>query len=322
VLSSRIPGRAVAVNAIVGDRVEAGQTLVAVESRQPGDPPPTVELKAPQGGLVVDSHVFLGQPVEPEQELLDISDRSEMWAVAQVPEQEAASVKVGTPARIVVPAAGGAPVEATVMRFGVSADREAGTVEAIFQLDNPDGRLQPGMRAEFSVITGKRDGVMAVPLESVQGDPARRVVYVKDFELPNVFVRAPVVLGEQNDTHVEVLSGLLPGDEVVTRGSYSLGFAGGGSGLSLKEVLDAAHGHEHNEDGSEITPGQAAGGHRDEHGDDHEHHGEAGASSGWLRAYAIAATLAALVFAQLAWKLSRRNRPREEDEVPRPREVS
>ena len=64
------------------------------------------------------------------------------------------------------------------------------------------------------------------------------LLYVKDFELPNAFVRAPVELGEQNDGYVEVKNGLFPGDEVVTQGSYSLGFAGGGS-VSLKEALDA-----------------------------------------------------------------------------------
>ena len=66
VLSSRISGRAVKVNAFVGDFVEKGATLVEVESRQPGDPPPVIPLKAAQGGLVIASHVKVGQPVEPE----------------------------------------------------------------------------------------------------------------------------------------------------------------------------------------------------------------------------------------------------------------
>jgi hypothetical protein len=60
-----------------------------------------------------------------------------------------------------------------------------------------------------------------------------------------------------NDRFVEVTAGLVAGDEVVTTGAYSLGFAGKGS-VSLKAALDAAHGHEHNEDGSEITAGQKA----------------------------------------------------------------
>jgi len=56
---------------------------------------------------------------------------------------------------------------------------------------------------------------------------------------------------------VEIVSGLLPADEVVTRGAYSLSFAGGGS-VSLKEALDAAHGHEHAADGGELTPEKKA----------------------------------------------------------------
>ena len=257
VLSSRISGRAVKVNVFEGDLVEEGDVLVEVESRQPGNPPPVIPLEAAQSGMVIESHVRLGQPVEPEVELLDISDRSQMWAVAMVPETEASSLAIGTRARIRVPALGDELFEATLTRFGIAANRGAGTIEGVFQIENEGGRMRPGMRAEFSIITSVRQGVSAVPRSAIQGDPARRVVFVKDFELENAFIRTPVVLGEQNDRYVEIVSGLFPVDEVVTRGSYSLGYAGSGS-ISLKEALDAAHGHEHNEDGSEKTPEQLA----------------------------------------------------------------
>ena len=265
VLSSRISGHAVTVNVFQGDYVEKGQVLVEVKSRKagiPGSPPAIVQLEAVQSGLVIDTHVRLGQPVEPESELLDISDRSQMWAVAKIPEKEAAGIAVGTRARIHIPALGDELIEATLTRFGIVADRAAGTVEGVFQIPNPEGLLRPGMRAEFSIITGSRKGVKSVPRTAVQGDPSKRVVFVKDFELKNAFVRTPVVLGEQNDRYVEILSipnisGLFSADEVVTRGSYSLAFAGAGS-ISLKDALDAAHGHEHNEDGSEKNAAQKA----------------------------------------------------------------
>ncbi|MFT5109769.1 MAG: cobalt-zinc-cadmium efflux system membrane fusion protein, partial [Pseudoalteromonas tetraodonis] len=257
VLSSRISGRAIKVNAFEGDRVEKGQVLVEVESRQPGNPPPIISLRANQAGLVISSHVRVGEPVQPDTELLDISDRSEMWAIAKIPEKEAVQMKIGTVARIAVHAIGGEPIVAELTRFGIEADRKAGTVDGIFRIQNPEGKLQPGMRTEFAIITSTREDVMAVPRTAVQGDPTKRVVYVKDFDLENAFVRAPVVLGEKNEQWVEVINGLFPGDEVVTQGSYSLGFAGGGS-ISLKDALDAAHGHEHNEDGSELTPAQKA----------------------------------------------------------------
>lgn len=301
VLSSRISGRVIDLKAFEGDYVTKGQTLARVESRQLGDPPPSIELKAPQQGKIVDSHVRLGQPVEPDAELLDIADRSQMWAIAKIPEQEAALVAVGSTAHIRIPALGDQLIDAKLQRFGVDADRDAGTVEGIFVLDNSHGKLSPGMRAEFSIVLSTRQDVLMVPKVSLQGSPAERVVFVKDFDLPNAFIRTPVRLGEQNDQFVEIISGLFPGDEVVTRGSYSLAFAGGGSGISLKEALDAAHGHEHNEDGSEITEEQKK---NDDHGHDHGEGDEShsGSSSLPWMIYSGLSTIVCVVFAQLLWR--------------------
>ena len=187
-------------------------------------------------------------------------------------------------------------------------------------MDNAEGRLRPGLRVEFSIILSERPNVLSVPMDSVQGDPADRVVYIADFDLPNAFIRSSVVLGERNDRYVEILSGVFPGDEVVTSGSYLLGYAGGGSGISLKEALDAAHGHEHNEDGSEITPEQRAQragedhghdhhdhddhhGHEDDHGHD-DHHGEG--STKVLIGYAIVSTLLWVGLAQALWNQRRK----------------
>lgn len=301
-VSSRISGRAIELNAFIGDHVQKGQLLVRVESRQPGDPPPTIELHAPIGGLVTNSHVLKGQPVEPNQDLIDISDRSKMWIIAHIPEQRAAGMGVGTRARITFPALGGEPIEAELARFGVRADREAGAIEGVFVVPNPDDRLQPGMRAEFDIIVETRPNVLAVPQESLQGDPASRVVYVKDFEIPNAFVKAPVVTGEKGGGWVEIKQGLFPGDEVVTSGSYMLGFVGGGGGVSLKEALDAAHGHEHAEDGSKLEPEDVVA---EESGHGHAEGGSGGAPD-WLIYYAAGSTLLLIVFAQLWWNLKRK----------------
>jgi multidrug efflux pump subunit AcrA (membrane-fusion protein) len=302
VLSTRVAGRVKELHFFEGDHVKQGEVVARIETRQLGDPPPSIDLQAPQDGLVAISHVRLGQPVEPDLELMDISDRSVMWAVARIPEQEAADVQVGSSAYIRVPALGDAMIESRLMRFGVTADRESGTVEGIFEIPNSDGRLRPGMRAEFSVVLKERADVLAVPREAVQGDPSNRVVFVADFDLDNAFVRVPVVLGESNDRYVEVSSGLFPGDEVVTCGAYSLMFAGGGAGISLKEALDAAHGHEHNEDGSEMTEADKKSG-SDDH-DDHVDHDHDEANNSWLlMAYAGFMTLLSIVLLQRVLQL-------------------
>ncbi len=257
-ISSRVPGRVVEIFVKHDHPIKKGDVAIVVESRQPGNPPPVINLTAPISGLVSATHVVLGEPVEPDKVLAEIIDLNEVYAVARVPEHLAGKLARGQRANIRVPAVPDQTFEAELEHLGALADTESGTVEAAFHVLNPELLLRPGMRAEFSIVVGTQEGVFSVPREALQGEPANRFVYVKDFELPNAFVKTPVVLGRITDRRAEILSGLFPADDVVTRGAYSLGFAGGGT-LSLKEALDAAHGHEHAEDGSELTePSQTA----------------------------------------------------------------
>ena len=76
-----------------------------------------------------------------------------------------------------------------MLRFGTSADRESGTIDAMFKVANPDLKMRPDMRAEFSVVLSKRSNVMSVPRAALQGDPSNRFVYIKHFELTNAFIK-------------------------------------------------------------------------------------------------------------------------------------
>jgi multidrug efflux pump subunit AcrA (membrane-fusion protein) len=256
-VSSRIAGRIIELKAHQGDEVKAGQEVARLESRQPGDPPSSIGLKAPIAGVVTRVEKRLGDPLEPDKALLEITDLSEVYAVARVPEHQAGGLKPGTVAHIKVAALPRESADGELLRFGTSADRQSGTIDAIFRLPNEAGLLRAEMRAEFSIVLSKRAGVVSLPRSALQGEPANRFVYVEDFELKHAFVKTQVQVGQMNDRFVEITNGLLPGDKVVTQGAYSLAFAGGGS-VSLKAALDAAHGHEHNEDGSEMTPGDKA----------------------------------------------------------------
>lgn len=255
VVSSRIAGRALTVSAKPDVEVKKGEELLKIESRQPGDPPPTVTLTAPIDGSVAEVRVSPGQPISPDDALLDIVDLREVHAVGRVPEHLAGALKIGQKARIRVPAHDDKTFEAELAHLGTLADGETGTVEAAFHVENPERLLRPGMRAEFSIITSSRPGVMAVPREAVLGEGANRFVFIADYELENAFVKTPVVVGVGNDTHFEIINGILPGDKVVTHGAYALQHAGEGS-VSLKEALDAAHGHPHDEQGRDLTEQQ------------------------------------------------------------------
>lgn len=270
VVSSRISGRAATVIGLPDMRCDEGDELLWIESRQPGEPPPTVRIDAPIAGIIGRVMVSPGQPVTPDTALMEIYDLSVVEAAAAVPEHLAGKLKKGLKARIRVPGFPDRVFETELNHIGANADAASGTLEAAFHVENEGEVLRPGMRAEFSIITSSRPNVMAIPREAVQGDAFSRYVYVADYELENAFVKTPVQLGEQNDSMVEVINGLLPGDQVVIRGAYALSFAGKGN-VSLKEALDAAHGHPHNEDGSEMTAEDQAKAGKRGGGDDHHH---------------------------------------------------
>jgi hypothetical protein len=286
------------VLALPHQQVEQGDEVAWIESRQPGDPPPTVQLEAPISGLISRVDIALGQPVSPDQALMEILDLSTLEASASVPQHLAGKLAIGQVAKIRLAAFPGKVFEAKLAHLAVMADAATSTMEAAFHLANPDQLLRPGMKAEFEIVVSQRKDVMVIPRAAVQGDPAGRYVFIKDYELPNAFVKSPVLLGAQNADSVEVQGGLFPGDEVVTRGAYALGFAGKG-GVSLREAMDAAHGHPHNEDGSEMSKEQIAAAEGGEHGDhEHEHghdHDEGATWNGLTRFFAATSGLLLLL---------------------------
>ena len=278
VLSSRIPGRVVENRLKVGTHVGKGEELVLLESRQPGDPPPTIWLTAPADGTIISVNTSLGAPVEPSDRLAEFADLRTIYLIATLPQATAGKIKQGTQAKVRFPVRPDKEYTATLLKFAAcpcpdpacalgqdvstrsekAEGADLNTAGVVFTIDNPDNQLRPGMNAECSIIMEKREGVLSVPREAIHGGPSNRHVYVKHMTIPNAFDRVNVTTGLSSNERVEIVEGLFPGDEVVTRGSYSLGYAGGGGGPSLKEAMDAAHGHEHNEDGTEKTPEQQA----------------------------------------------------------------
>ncbi|MFK7849964.1 MAG: efflux RND transporter periplasmic adaptor subunit [Akkermansiaceae bacterium] len=285
-VSSRISGRIVELNATPGEFVEKDQEVAKIESRQPGNPPPVISLKSPISGLVTHREVRLGDPISPDTHLMEVTDLNEMYAVAKVPEHLAGKMKPGTKAHIRVIALPDEDFDGELIRFGTSADEESGTIDAIFKLPNPGHKIRTQMRAEFSVVLSERPNVLSIPRSALQGESANRFVYIKHFDLPNAFIKTPVIIGEMNDRYVEIISGLFPADDVVTRGAYSLSFAGASS-ISLKEALDAAHGHEHNADGSEIADNQKSPENHAKYTNDHPVH----TSSLWIYSTILLALL-------------------------------
>jgi len=98
---------------------------------------------------------------------------------------------------------------------------------------NPDGKLKPNMfvNASLGVPLGES---LAVPVSSIIDTGTRKVVYVAQAE--DTFVKRDITTGQEADGYVQVLSGLQPGETVVTAAAFlidsqtQLGSFGGHAG--------------------------------------------------------------------------------------------
>ncbi len=76
------------------------------------------------------------------------------------------------------------------------------------------------MYADVAIVTGEATATITIPRASIQQIGNRSVVYLSDPQQPGRFVERAVTLGVSSGGQVEVVSGLRPGDVVVTEGSF------------------------------------------------------------------------------------------------------
>jgi RND family efflux transporter MFP subunit len=200
--------------------LSAGQVLAL---KSPTQVVSDVIVPAPIDGVITARSANLGQVVGMGQEVMVVTDLSQVWVVGDLFEQDFKSVAVGSEAALSTPAYPGFAQPGRVSYIDPRVDPQTRTAKLRVEIPNPTGRLRLGMYVTlgFEVGTGGRRPV--VPRAAVQTLGERQIVFlpVKDDE--GKFIQRTVRLGEAlGDAGYAVLRGLSPGDVVVTSGSFFL----------------------------------------------------------------------------------------------------
>lgn len=186
------------------------------------DPTVGAALRAQVAGTIVERNVLVGQEVRADATLplLTISDLDTVWVLADVYEQDLRLVKEGTKVNVTVPAYPDTKFEGTVAHIDDVLDPSSHTVKLRCVVPNLDHSLKPEMFAKVEVAADANTKVMTIPTKAVLTDTEHTRVAVSrgvgKFELRAVDVGAEV------DGRVRVLSGLMPGERVVTEGALFL----------------------------------------------------------------------------------------------------
>lgn len=176
-------------------------------------------LRAPVSGVVVDRQLGPGQYVQSGSATpqFTIADTSTVWLVADVRETDAGLVKVGQPVEVRVLAYPKRTFAAHITYVSPVIDAATHRLPVRAEITNRDGALKPEMFANFRILTSQASESPAVPEEAVvyEGDAAHVWRALEDGSLAYRAVRT----GRRDDGLVEVTEGLVPGDQVVTKGS-------------------------------------------------------------------------------------------------------
>jgi RND family efflux transporter MFP subunit len=179
-------------------------------------------IEAPFDGVVVRRNVDTGDMTQPgaDRPPLFVVARSDIVTIAvDVPEAVATDIDPGDRATVKLQAMNGRVVEGKVSRISWALDPKTRTIRVEIDLPNPGGRLRPGLYAYATIVAEEHRDVLTVPATAIVEENGKsRCVVVADGKA----ARRPVVLGLNDGTRAEVVSGLSGDESVVKANAASL----------------------------------------------------------------------------------------------------
>jgi cobalt-zinc-cadmium efflux system membrane fusion protein len=185
----------------------------------PTDPAVNVALRAQIPGVVVERNVLVGQEVRADQAspLLTVTSLDTVWVLADAYEQDLSLVSEGDAVTIRVPAYPGETFAGKVGHIGEVVDPTTRTVKIRCLADNKAHKLKPEMFAKVDVLNAAGHKIILVPAQAVLNDGDKSIVIVASEG--NVYRARRVEVGPETEGKVRLLSGLRPGEKIVTDGA-------------------------------------------------------------------------------------------------------
>ncbi len=187
-------------------------------------------IRAPFAGLLGIRQVDVGEYLQPGAKVVHLLMLDPIYADYSLPEAKYQELTVGQKVTVRTPAYPGQDFTGKVTAIDAGITEGTRTIQIRATLDNPDGRLRPGMFAEVSTVKEKPVDVLTVPRTAISYNTYGDFVYLiqnagdkqegNDKEL--VAKRQQVETGEVREGRVVVTKGLQAGDRVVRAGLVKL----------------------------------------------------------------------------------------------------
>ncbi len=177
------------------------------------------EIRAPFDGVVTRRWIKRGEFMASNAVAFEIADFSDLTTRLDIPEGDAAALKVGQQVSIAVDALPGQAFTGSIKRIAPVVDQASGTIAVTVAADNASNQLRPGLFCRLDIAYDRIADATLLPKSALQGGGDDSTVFVvKDGKAK----RASVKLGRENGGVVQVLDGIAAGDMVVTAGHSGL----------------------------------------------------------------------------------------------------
>lgn len=175
------------------------------------------ELRAPISGRVIERLANIGQPVTPESQIYVLADLSEVEVELAVPVANLSSLRAGQ--RVTVKGPDGGVLEGKIRLVNAVVTPETRTGHVVATFKNPDFTLHPGVLLNAEIALEPAPAKVLAPRAAIQSLHNEPVVFVR---VKKGFEKRVVELGDGDDTAVEIVKGLAPGETIAVANSFVL----------------------------------------------------------------------------------------------------
>lgn len=179
-----------------------------------------ITFYAPQSGVVENLNIRTGFFVKPNTTLMSIGDLSEVWLEAEVFERQAGQVRVDAKVTMRLDYLPGKEFTGKVDFIYPVLDAKTRTAKVRIRVDNQLGEFKPNMFAQVAIHTSNKAKTLLIPKEALirTGNQSRVVLALGGGSFKSI----AVTVGRFDSDSVEILSGLVAGEEVVSSAQFLL----------------------------------------------------------------------------------------------------
>jgi RND family efflux transporter MFP subunit len=177
-------------------------------------------IEAPFNGVISSLPYYTnGARLNTGTELVTVIDYSALYLEARLPEKYYGNISKGFKVYVSSYTNPGDTLMGRITQIAPAIDPEARTFTCYVEVENSDLILLPGTFVKADMVVNSSINALVIPKDIILSQNRREMVYVVDKGIAKI---RQITTGLENDTQVEVTSGLLAGESVVINGFETL----------------------------------------------------------------------------------------------------